>query len=432
MSPAAASYITGFDLVADKTNVFSKSTQVTGNVYASDYAIPTKTDLTTAVGDMKTAFTDAAGRAPNYAELYSGDISGRTLTTGVYKWGTGVLINTDVTLSGGASDVFIFQVAKGITQANDTNIILTGGVKPENIFWQASETVSIGADAHFKGVILCQTDITLNTRAAVTGRLLAQTAVTLDHSTVTALSEAIETEAIVNAVYSTVVVPSSPVVSGSSFVVSGAAKDANRTKLSDKAVTVEFDRLTGTTTTDADGAYTVTLNPTKAVTAGYDGNGKGIVEVTVDTVKISDDARDTATVTDSLLNVTMIMKGNGNTPASEIDASLQRETQYVNVTLYGAGSAPNSINNAQLVGTVGAGTPLLSSLTGPYITFAQDSVVKYAAVWVFSGDGAHWVMYNVTGGTTIGSAAVALITGVYTMNPVNATAITGSNVSINF
>ncbi|MBU3156493.1 ice-binding family protein [Clostridium estertheticum] len=84
------------------------------------YASPTSNNLTTAVSDLETAYTDAAGRASNYNELYTGDISGQTLTPGVYKWGIGVSINSDVTLSGGPNDVFIFQVAKGITQASGT------------------------------------------------------------------------------------------------------------------------------------------------------------------------------------------------------------------------------------------------------------------------------------------------------------------------
>jgi hypothetical protein len=135
---------------------------------------------------MGTAYTDAAGRAANYTELYTGDISGKTLTSGVYKWGTGVLINSDVTLNGGPNDVFIFQIAKGITQAANTRIILSGGVQAKNIFWQTCETVAIGTGSHFEGIILGGTNITLGTHASITGRLLAQTAVTLIMNTVVA------------------------------------------------------------------------------------------------------------------------------------------------------------------------------------------------------------------------------------------------------
>ena len=75
VSPAAASAITGLPLTADSTNVFSTTPEVTGNVYAADYAPPTPSNLTTAIGDMQLAFTDAAGRAPKVTELGSG---GRT------------------------------------------------------------------------------------------------------------------------------------------------------------------------------------------------------------------------------------------------------------------------------------------------------------------------------------------------------------------
>jgi hypothetical protein len=134
---------------------------------------------------MEAAYSDTAGRAPNYTELYSGDISGKTLTRGVYKWSTDVLINSDVTLHGGANDVFIFEIAGGITQATDTHIILDG-VQAKNIFWQSAKTVAIGTSAHFEGTILGMTDITMGNKASINGRLLAQTAVTLDQNTVVA------------------------------------------------------------------------------------------------------------------------------------------------------------------------------------------------------------------------------------------------------
>ena len=186
VSPISATAITGFSLIMDATNVFSTSTEVTGKVYASDYAGTTPSNLTTAVSDMRTAYIDAAGRAANYTELYTGDLSGQTLTPGVYKWGTGVSINSDVTLSGGPDDVFIFQIAKGITQAPNTNVTLTGGVQAKNIFWQSAQTVAIQTGAHFEGIVLGATNISMDTKASINGRLLAQTAVTLIKNTVVA------------------------------------------------------------------------------------------------------------------------------------------------------------------------------------------------------------------------------------------------------
>jgi hypothetical protein len=184
LSPAAASYLTGFSLAVDSTNVFSTSSQVTGKVYASDYASPTPANLTTAVSDMETAFTDAAGRAAGTSNLGSGNIGGMTLTPGVYKWGTGLQIPTDATLSGPATGVWIFQIGQNLTVSNAAKIVLAGGALPQNIFWQVSGSVDLGTTAQFEGIILCQTAITLETGASVTGRLLAQTAVSIDASVV--------------------------------------------------------------------------------------------------------------------------------------------------------------------------------------------------------------------------------------------------------
>jgi hypothetical protein len=184
ISPAAASYITGFPLTADATNVFSTTPQVTGMVYASDYAPPTPSNLTTAISDMQTAFTDAAGRAAGVTELGAGNIGGMTLPAGVYKWGTGLLIPTDLTLTGTATDVWIFQIAQDLTVSNGTKIVLAGQATPANIFWQVSGMAALGTTAHMEGVVLSQTAVTLGTGASVHGRLLAQTAVNIDGSSV--------------------------------------------------------------------------------------------------------------------------------------------------------------------------------------------------------------------------------------------------------
>ena len=186
VSPAAATYMTGFVLTPDSTKVFATSSQVTGKLYASDYAVPTPSNLTTAVGDMQLAFTDAAGRTPGVTELGAGNIGGKTLAPGVYKWGTGLQIPTDVTLTGKATDVWIFQIAKDLTMSNGTKIVLSGGALPKNVFWQVAGLVAMGTTSHCEGVVLTKTSIALKTGASINGRLLAQTAVTLDSSTVVA------------------------------------------------------------------------------------------------------------------------------------------------------------------------------------------------------------------------------------------------------
>jgi Ice-binding-like len=184
LSPAAASFITGFSLNVNAAGTTATSSQVTGEIFAADFAQPTAADLTAAVNDMETAFTDAAGRAPDVTELGAGNLGGLTLEPGVYKWGTGVLLPTDVTLSGSSRDVWIFQIAQDLTVSSGVEVLLEGGARPENIFWQVSGLVELGTTAHLEGVILSQTAITLRTGASVNGRLLAQTAVDIDGSVV--------------------------------------------------------------------------------------------------------------------------------------------------------------------------------------------------------------------------------------------------------
>jgi ice-binding like protein len=186
VSPAAATFITGLSFSVDATNVFATSTQVTGRVYASDYAAPTPTTMTTAISDMELAFTDAAGRAPDVTELGAGDIGGMTLAPGVYAWSSGLAIGADLTLDGSAVDLWIFQVAGNLTIADAAQMVLDGGATTEHVVWQVAGRVDVGTTAHVEGTVLSQTSITLATGASVDGRLLAQTAISLDGNTIVA------------------------------------------------------------------------------------------------------------------------------------------------------------------------------------------------------------------------------------------------------
>ena len=184
LSPAATSYITGFALT--NATGYATSSQVTGSIYAADMVAPTPINLTTAVSNMSTAYTDAAGRpSPDFFELNAGNIGGKTLTPGLYKWTNTVLITSDVTLSGSATDVWIFQIAGNLTVSSAKKITLSGGALAKNIFWQVAGQVTLGTTSHFEGIILSMTGITMQTGASMNGRALAQTAVVLDQNAVT-------------------------------------------------------------------------------------------------------------------------------------------------------------------------------------------------------------------------------------------------------
>lgn len=189
VSPIDSTAITGFALILDPSTTFSTSAQVTGKIYAADYGLPTPGNMTTTILDMEAAYSDAAGRTiPNAEEWMAGDISGLTITPGLYKWSTGVLINTDVWLDAGGNPdaVFIFQIAGDLTMASAKNVILAGGAQAKNIFWQVAGGAGavIGTYSHFEGIILTAKKIDLLTGASFNGKLLAQTAVNLDSNAI--------------------------------------------------------------------------------------------------------------------------------------------------------------------------------------------------------------------------------------------------------
>lgn len=189
VSPITYAAITGFTLtpvVPDGSNTFSTSAQVTGKVYAADYAVPTPAEMTAAVLDMEAAYTEAAGRTlPDFTELGTGNIGGLTLAPGLYKWSSCVTIPTDVTLSGGPDDVWIFQIAGTLDISSATSVILSGGAQAKNIFWAVAGVVALGTTSEFKGNILAKTNITMTDGATLNGRALAQTSVTLIANAIT-------------------------------------------------------------------------------------------------------------------------------------------------------------------------------------------------------------------------------------------------------
>ena len=193
--------INGFLEELNSSKTSSTSSFVTGNIYSAEYALPTPTTLATAVTDMETAYTTAAGltSANVVTDLKGGEIGGLTLAPGLYKWTTavntdvrsGVSISSDVKLSGGPNDVWIFQIEGDLTQLANTKVILENGALAKNVFWQVvgdglgDSDVYIGESAHFEGIILSRNQISIGTKASVNGRLLSQTVVTLGQNTVT-------------------------------------------------------------------------------------------------------------------------------------------------------------------------------------------------------------------------------------------------------
>jgi Ice-binding-like/Bacterial Ig-like domain len=141
----------------------------------------------TAQGDLTTAYNFAAAAAGG--AVLTADIGGQTLAPGVYKTTSAqpsLGITGNLTLSGPASGVWIFQIVSTLTTAtNNSQVIMAGGATAHNVFWQVGSSATLGTNTVFRGTIMAQASITLTTGATLDGRALARTgAVTLDSNPV--------------------------------------------------------------------------------------------------------------------------------------------------------------------------------------------------------------------------------------------------------
>lgn len=177
LSPAARSKIAGLTLP-----------EVTGSILAADDGGATAVLLTQAQNDLTTAYNDAAGRSLGAVDVANADLGGRTLAPGLYK-STGTLnITGNLTLDaqGDANGIYIFQVASTLTAAAGSQVILAGGTKSENVFWQVGTSAAMGTTSAFKGTIMADQSISFATGAKLDGRALVRIgAVTLDSTTIT-------------------------------------------------------------------------------------------------------------------------------------------------------------------------------------------------------------------------------------------------------
>lgn len=138
----------------------------------------------TAQSDLTAAYIDAAGRT--VPAIVAGNLGGQTLTPGLYKSTSSLGITGVLTLDGQGSSnsVFIFQVASALTTATSSQVVLIGGARAANIFWQVGSSATLGTYSIFNGTIMAQASVSIATGAALNGRALARTgAVTLDSTT---------------------------------------------------------------------------------------------------------------------------------------------------------------------------------------------------------------------------------------------------------
>src|SRR6185295_490678 len=87
---------------------------------------------------------------------------------------------------GDPNGVFIFQIASTLITTSGRRVTLIGRANKKNIIWQVGTSATLGSTSVFKGTILADQSITLNTGATLDGRALARIgAVTMDSDTIT-------------------------------------------------------------------------------------------------------------------------------------------------------------------------------------------------------------------------------------------------------
>lgn len=160
---------------------FGSPASITGAIHAGDAV------AMAAEGDVTTAYNNLAGETGG--AVLPADIGGQTLAPGVYKTTSAqpsLGITGNLTLSGPASGVWVFQTVSTLTTAaGNSQVILAGGALSKNVFWQAGSSATLGTNTVFTGSILANISVTATTGAKINGRALARSGgVTLDTNTI--------------------------------------------------------------------------------------------------------------------------------------------------------------------------------------------------------------------------------------------------------
>jgi len=131
----------------------------------------------TAQGDLTTAYNTAAGQPYSPGNDLTGiDLGNKTLTAGAYHFSSSAQLTGALTLDaqGDPTAQFVFEIGSTLTTASASSVVLVNGASPCNVFWQVGSSATLDTDTAFQGNILALTDVSLNARASVLGRVLAR------------------------------------------------------------------------------------------------------------------------------------------------------------------------------------------------------------------------------------------------------------------
>ncbi|WP_197059286.1 ice-binding family protein [Cryobacterium sp. MLB-32] len=124
--------------------------------------------------DLSAASTDAAARTPT--GTLSGDLGGRTLTSGVYAAAGPLSLNGTVLLDGQGNvhSVFILQLDSTLTTSAGSTVKVVNGAQVSRVFWRVKGAVSLGAASAFTGSLLAQGAVSIGNSSGFLGRALSR------------------------------------------------------------------------------------------------------------------------------------------------------------------------------------------------------------------------------------------------------------------
>lgn len=281
---------------------------------------------------LETAYSEAAARTPD-AEI-AGDLNGLTLSPGVYHAGAALALTGTVTLDahGDPNAVFLFQVGAALNTGAASSLILAGGARASNVFWQVEGAAGTGAASTFAGTILAYGAITLGASSTLIGRALSAAAVTLADNTIRFTASPSPTIGIDGGTAVTTQ-DTTPTVTGTSSAPAGSA------------ITVTLAGQVLTTTVRADARWTVTAAtlPAGAATvvarvrdaAGNGARATQALIVEVDPAPL--DLRSAATY--SVLAATSVVNSGATTLSGDLGVSPSSS-----VTGFGPGTVDGTIH----------------------------------------------------------------------------------------
>lgn len=182
ITDANPSIINGDVGLAPGTSQGIPPSEINGTSHVND------ANVALAQADLQAAYLDAAGRTGG---TVVSDVGNQTLAPGLYTSASSIGLTVgDLTLSGGPNDVWIFQAGTTFVQTTGFNMVLAGGARARNVFWQVGTSTTIGANCIAKGSFMSAVSSTIVSGAAVEGRVFAGSngdvtgAVTVDANTI--------------------------------------------------------------------------------------------------------------------------------------------------------------------------------------------------------------------------------------------------------